>query len=155
MKRNYLQVEDIIADEGFQSWYFSTNTTLAKEWESWMANHREKASLVEEARLYMDSLSIEEKELPQQLSATAEQQFRERLRIEKETGYSPKTGRVGTLGRWWWAAAAVIVLSISAITLWSTLKKPDSVHTQFGEIREQHLPDGSIVMLNANSEITY
>jgi transmembrane sensor len=66
--------------------------------------------------------------------------------------------RVVTLKRkrlWYWAAAAVIFLSLGAVAFWQLNNSAEMVQTAFGEIREQSLPDGSKVMLNANSEITY
>lgn len=152
MEKIFVQVEDIIADEHFQHWYFKTHDEMMQDWERWMAAHPEMTVLIDEARLYMDNLSIVEKELQPGHEEQAAQRLMHSVRAQKE-----RTGTVKYLNRkWWWAAAAVLALVISGVTLWRSVSTKASVmHTTFGEISQRNLPDGSTVMLNANSEITY
>lgn len=153
MEKNFFSVEDIIADERFQGWYFGTDMAKAAEWEAYMSANPLSAPLVAEARQIMDSLSVKEKELTAEQHITAEKRLLEGISAGNEGN-----SRLISLKRrraWWWAAAAVLVLTISSVVLWRNIGRPEMVQTTYGEIREQQLPDGSKVMLNANSEITY
>lgn len=157
MDKNFFTVEDIVADESFQSWYLKKNDEKRAAWEVWMTAHPEQATLVAEAREYLDKLALNEREVPENQLIAAEQRLMATIHsappvisIQPETLAPVKP----ITRRWWWAAAAVLLLAVSGVVFWQN-RPPAAVHTAFGEIREQQLPDGSKVMLNANSEIRY
>lgn len=153
MEKNFFSVEDIIADESFQGWYFGTNIAKAAEWEAFMRVNPQIAPLVAEARKVMDSLPAREKDVPQAQHVAAEKRL-----LNQIAGSDDANRRVISIKRrsnWYWAAAAILILAVSGTLLWQNLSSAEMVQTAFGEIREQQLPDGSKVMLNANSEITY
>jgi transmembrane sensor len=152
MEKNFLRVEDIIADESFQGWYFGDKAKGA-EWEAVMAANPSLAGLVAEARDIMDSLSVEEKEVSRDQHISAQQRLMQSIALGDSSG--PRVVALKRRRLWYWAAAAVIFLSVGAVAFWQLNSNPEMVQTAFGEIREQSLPDGSKVMLNANSEITY
>lgn len=153
MEQNFLHVEDIIADECFQAWYFGTNAAKAAEWEATMSANTSIAELVVEARLIMDALSVKEKEVEERKHMSAEKRLMNTLTVAGET----PTPVIGMKRRklWWYAAAAILLLAVSSAVLWRNVRSAEMVQTTYGEIRTQQLPDGSKVMLNANSEITY
>ncbi len=148
MGKNFLRVEDIIADESFQGWYFGTDKDKADAWEAYLAANPSLASLATEARQLMDSLSVKEKEVSEQQHNSAHERLMQSIAKAPVVGMSRRR-------LWYWAAAAVILLSAGSIALWNLKTEPELVQTAYGELREQRLPDGSKVMLNANSEITY
>lgn len=153
MENSFSTVEDVIADEGFQSWYSGADKAAVNEWEQRIAREPALASLVQEATVYMQALAVRERAVPESQVVAAERRL---MTILSETAVTPVIGLKRGVSRWWWAAAAVLVIAVSGIALWNQQRiQPTSVHTSFGEIREQQLPDGSKVMLNANSEISY
>lgn len=154
MEKNFLHVEDIIADESFQAWYFRTDAVKSSQWESLMAANPSLATLVTEAREFMESLKVHETGVPEIQHKMAEQRLMKSLEAA-DSGparvISMKRGRKG-----WWAAAAVVLISFSGILLWKKNVTPsEMVQAAYGELREKQLPDGSKVTLNANSEISY
>ena len=56
--------------------------------------------------------------------------------------------------RWYWLAAAVILLG-ATVSLYLTGPGQSEYHTAFGETKTLILPDGSTVILNANSHVTF
>ena len=152
MEKSFSTVEDIIADEGFQAWYFKANEAAVQAWESFMASDPAIVPLVAEAREYMAALVIREQEVPAGQVAVAEQRLMSRL---AETPAAPVIELKRRTSRWWWAAAAVLLIGVSTVELWNRQSSPSLMQTAYGEIRKQQLPDGSTVMLNANSEISY
>jgi transmembrane sensor len=156
MENSFSTVEDVIADEAFQSWYSGADQAAVKEWEQRIVREPALASLVQEATAYMQALAVQEKAVPESQVMTAEQRLMTTLAGMDEKTITPVIGMKRSMSRWWWAAAAVLIIAVSGVALWNQRPvQPTLVHTSFGEIREQQLPDGSKVMLNANSEISY
>lgn len=156
MENSFSTVEDVIADEGFQSWYSGADQAAVMEWEQRIAREPALASLVQEATAYMQALAVQEKAVPESEVMAAEQRLMTTLAGMDEAAVTPVIGLKRSVSRWWWAAAAVLIIAVSGVALWNQQQIPPTlVHTSFGEIREQQLPDGSKVMLNANSEISY
>lgn len=152
MENMFSTVEDIIADEGFQAWYAGLDKAAVQAWESRMAAHPALAVLVAEAREYMVTLTVQEREVPAGQVAAAEQRLMATLASEPAT---PVISLQRRNSRWWWAAAAVLLIGISTVVLWNRSSSLALMQTAYGEIRQQQLPDGSTVTLNANSEISF
>jgi len=61
----------------------------------------------------------------------------------------------------WKAAAAAVLLIVGSLAVWDLLPfhanddEYITYHASFGEVREISLPDGSVISLNANSEISW
>lgn len=152
MEKTFSTVEDIIADEGFQSWYLSGNEAAGQVWKARMTQDPALAPLIAEAREYMAALVIREQDLPSTQIAAAEQRLMTLLTHDSATPvvYLKRRNK-----SWWWAAAAVLLVGVSTAVLMYRPKPEALMQTTYGEIRKQQLPDGSTVMLNANSEISY
>ena len=156
MDRNFSNIEDIIADERFQAWYFRTDGKNRNDWETWMAGNPQQAALVAEAKEYLDQLVIAEQTVAEVQMTRAEQRLMVGIAALETPVISaqPVAGTVRKMKRWMSVAAAVIVLAVAGLLyLYNTAQ--DMVQTSFGELKEQQLPDGSKVTLNANSTITY
>jgi transmembrane sensor len=68
---------------------------------------------------------------------------------------SASPAKVVTPFRWMAAASILILLSAGLlITKVFRPRKPE-VRTEYGQISQQHLPDGTEVIMNANSKLTY
>lgn len=156
MDKNFSNIEDIIADEQFQAWYFRTDGTNRIEWEQWMAENPQHAALVAEAKEYLDQLVIAEQSLPKAQLIRAEERLMAGI-ASLETPVitlTPKGGVMRKMKRWIAVAVAVLVVTVGGL-YWLNSAAQDMVQTKFGELKEQQLPDGSRVTLNANSTITY
>lgn len=59
--------------------------------------------------------------------------------------------------RWWIASAAVLLILVGVFGILAPPRSSDSIiyETKYGEIKNIELPDGSSVLLNANSKITW
>jgi ferric-dicitrate binding protein FerR (iron transport regulator) len=156
MDRNFSNIEDIIEDEQFQAWYFRIDGKNRNQWESWMLENPQQAALVAEAKDYMDQLVLAEQPIAEAQLLKAEQRLMAGIAAQEATVIqaAPVTGVVRKMKRWVGVAAAVIVMAVAGLVyLYNNAQ--DMVQTSFGELREQQLPDGSKVTLNANSTITY
>lgn len=152
MHINYDRVEDLVTDEGFLAWYYKSNQQQVTEWERRLANDPALKKLADEATLFLDTVRVSEKNIP----ARQLQQAEQRLMSSLATPVSTSPSRVKKM-IWWSAAAAILV--IAAISAWPFLVPAKGASTkyktQFSEIRNETLPDGSEVTLNANSELLF
>lgn len=147
--------EDLIAEESFWAWYFKTDASAAARWDAWIKENPGKKALVDEACLFLQQFNCTENLLPQEQLTTAEQTLLARIGSAGETETQVIPFWRTTIRKWWWAAAAVIVLFAGiAIFKPSPGEKP-AFSTTYGEIVKKQLPDGSDVIVNANSNVSY
>ena len=142
--------EDILIDEDFLAWYFRSDEKKSAAWKQWMDEDPSRKSLVDEAVQLADQLFLKEKELPTHSVQTALEELNEKL-SEKRTSVIPIHNRK----RWVWIAAAAAAVVAGIFFIFSMNHTKPTLETTFGEIRENLLPDGTQVFLNANSTIEY
>jgi ferric-dicitrate binding protein FerR (iron transport regulator) len=145
-------IEDILSDENFLAWYFKTDEKKAAGWNQWLAENAAFAPLVQEAIAYLDEIHIEEKEVPAQQTEAA---FA-RLDLALDNEHSKGAVIVKRQFSWWVPAVAAAVLVMAGIFFFKGNNEPvkTKVGSSYGQISEYKLPDGSEVLLNANSAVT-
>jgi transmembrane sensor len=154
MDHHFYQVEDFIADEGFQSSVFKTEEKNIAYWNRWLLANPDKKDLVEQASHILLSLQLKESPLaPNQLEDAANNLLNA-FQEEKEKKSKKILNIRGRII--WYAAAAVFtgVLAFSFYFLLNNFPKPH-LSTDYGQIKQEKLPDGSEVILNANSKLIY
>jgi transmembrane sensor len=151
MERIFQSAEEILTDELFQAWYFKTDPEKSKQWEEWLSQHPEQQEMVDGAVICMQDIIIQEREIPVTTVVAA----RERLMASLPQTESPVVDMRSRPRKWWWTAAAAIVLIAAGTYLWSSLGNQSSIKTAYGQVTTQQLPDGSEVILNANSSVSY
>jgi len=152
MSKNYAGVEDLLSDESFLSWYFRTDIRAMQQWEQWIALNPHSRERVDQAFAFLHAVQLEEAGMSPGQITLAESRLLEKIRAAEK-----RTAGVRTINprKWWMAAASVFVLALGFFAgrqLWSP--RP-SLHTTYGEIRDNRLPDGSEVVVNADSRITW
>jgi len=147
MTKNFQQVEEVIEDEDFQAWYTGQQGFA---WEKWLAENPAQLPLVQQAISFMNDIKVKELSISPEETARAYRQLTERLdnREQEETPVVPIKRR--NFKRWLSAAAAVLLL-VAGFAIWQYTQRDPSVNTKYGEIATHQLPDGSLMMLNANS----
>lgn len=155
MKKSYLDytVEELAQADDFIRWVRDADDDLAKDWQAWLKAYPEQKDKVAEAKNLLSAI--------QSLRKSPSQELRDTMwaNIEKAT---LKEALVRDLApakqRSWRKIAAAIILPLS-IGLLVYLSTRDATLTQavtsVGEVIEHELPDGSMVYLNAVSEVSY
>lgn len=173
MSKTYAGVEDLLCDESFLSWYFKTDPRAVRQWEQWIAASPDRLARVEQAVKFLQSLQLEEPLLKTEQITQAESQLLEKIR-QAENRFVPSpglhtaSGETGAEGpvetpmahsmpqrRWWMAAASIIVLAAGIYGGYRWLTPRPELHTAYGEVKENKLPDGTEVVVNADSKIIY
>lgn len=148
MIKNFQQVEDVIGDEDFQKWFAGQSNT---GWEEWLAANPSQATLVKQAVAFMNDIKVKELSVPQEETSKAYQQLTERLDRESQESTPVIPIKRQRIKRWMSVAAAVLLLA-AGFSIWKYTQPADpSLGTAYGQISTHKLPDGSIMMLNANS----
>ncbi len=149
MKYIDFSATDFAADEYFQSWIFNPeDESIRNYWALWLADNPGKRDEVMEARRILESIRFSHYTL-----ATEDlTQLWNRIHSVENTSASKKTPAIKN---WYkFTAAALILVSISHAFYWSGSKPWKEYQTNYGETATLVLPDGSSVVLNANSKLT-
>jgi len=128
-------------------------------WDDWLERHPEKAEMIREAKMLLESVGFEE-QLPkeeevQQSLARAREIIAAGPGRVAEFSLDRQRGRIRRIG---WAAAVIAGIGIaSVIGYLSKDQRPaeESWATPYGEMRTLYLPDSSKLVLNAHSSVRY
>jgi transmembrane sensor len=151
MSKNYAGVEDLLTDESFLAWHFRADTRSISQWEEWIAAdplHRARAAQAVE---FLETLRFDEENLTVRQLSQAESRLLQKIREA-----TPRHLQAAPSRRWWIAAASVLLLATGVYAIRKMLTRPvPELHTAFGEVKESRLPDGSSVVVNADSKLVF
>ena len=146
---HFNSIEEVIADELFLAWYFKTDEAKVKEWTNWLVMHQQYVPLVEQSIKWLNEQQLREKNVPAEQVETAY------LNLQTALDSAPVIEMAPKKRRWWIpAAAAAVLLAIVAIAYLNSVPDKTKLDSVYGKISEYNLPDGTQVILNANSELT-
>lgn len=139
---------DFAKDEYFQRWIHSeSDENVAMFWNAWLLEHPEKRAEIDGARKILSGFQFS----PYRLNDQEVTQLWNKIhQLEPSNTPASRQWR----GAWASAAAAILLCVLSALYFYNTQQPWKSYHTNFGETRTITLPDGSSVVLNANSNLT-
>ncbi len=169
---------DFILDEDFQEWVL--NPTLESQifWEDWISHNPDKVPIIQKARAIMLDLDFEgstidefnKGKILQNIQAIINAKaLTEELNISKEDEEIHADDEVGekliyslptqhSFFKIWHKVAIAASISLVAVTgIWLVIFNNQTVFysTNFGETKNVALPDGSEVVLSANSTVSY
>jgi len=147
MTKNFQFAEDVLGDELFLAWYYKENEEKVKNWEEWLRENPGQQSLVAEAIEFLNSL-------PQQKPAISLSHTEEKLEILKrkiDSLEAPVIQMNSSRNRWWIGAAAAVLIIIGCTIFFKGNNPKSSLDTTYGVVASNELPDGSTMILNANS----
>jgi transmembrane sensor len=140
--------EEIIANEVFQAWYYKRNKEKANEWEQWLNAHPAYYELHAEAVTLMKAIILSESDISIEQREDAYQKLMHAIDPVPLVEMRPKQNK------WWMPAAAAVLVIIAGFAFWNNRSTKAELISDYGKISEYKLPDGSEVILNANSQVT-
>src|SRR5688572_5690108 len=149
VNKHFSSFEEVIADEDFLAWYCGTDNKKATLWQQWLADNLQYKPLVDKGILYLNELIIAEKQIPIQQVEDAHERLLESLNVEAKL-VEMRPNRL----KWWLSAAAAVLVIILGTVFWKSDDSQLQINTIYGQVAEYKLPDGSKVMLNANSKLS-
>ena len=153
------ELEQLITDPSFQKFALNQDEAAKQHWENWMDANPGMVPLLQRAKAIVQMLHTSRQDLPPESVEVHWKALENHLfvsdlsRPHNRKWYLPKTWH-------FFLAAAVIGAIFLAFGLWPnmTSKFGSQKHvltTNYGEKQSLQLPDGSQIVLNANSELTY
>jgi len=153
MTYNDYSTLDFAADEHFQQWVLTQNAEATDFWQTWIHLHPEKQSVINEARLLLEANRYQKDEWPsERMQATRE---RIEASLKKNTSADTAPSKVHTFRSWYSIAASVALLLSVSLGIYFFYQGEQEFTTTYGETMQLKLPDGSEVMLNANSNLRF
>lgn len=154
MNHNDFRIEDLIHDPSFQHWVYRTNKADVKYWEKWIALHPEQRTVVDDAARIIKGVKFKPHTLPEEVVQKYWRQLNQR--IQKEQKRPTRILRTFVTHPYT-KAAAVLLLFLSAAYYLFFRHSFEQIHyaSNYAELINIDLPDGSLVTLNANSTLTF
>ena len=159
----HFTLRDFVLDDTFRRWVFQPNEENMTFWHTFMLKYPEQQAVVDEAASLLLHLNARYDDLTD-ASHQRIQQVIERAFDERHSGEAivrPLSGWqrfVAARPNFIWQIAASLtglLLIAGGVIYYQLLPKQKRIHTAFGENRSVTLPDGSTVLLNGNSTLTY
>lgn len=154
MNRKDSRIEDLINDPSFQHWVHKTNPIDVEYWEKWIALHPERQDVIESAAQIVRGVKFKPHALPENEILEYWQQLNQRVQKEQKR---PAIILRTFLAHPYTKAAAVVLLFISVA--YYLFIQHTSEHIQYAsnyaELINIDLPDGSQVTMNANSTLDF
>ena len=157
MKKEFTNLKDFIEDVSFKRWIVEKSEQDKLKWEEWLIHHPEKETLVEDAANILTGIQFNAI-LP---SSNKVEKELEKLHLSiaaKETANKQPKQMYSGLRRNSLLAMAAAIALVLAVTFVIPYFLQDSMvehRTAFGQFEQIQLPDGSKVVLNANSILKY
>lgn len=154
MRKNFSTAEEMIGDEMFLSWFYKESDEKINSWQKWVNENPEYQPMVAEAVRLMNELNLSESAMPAFRIEAAYNKLHTRLE-EPENDTAPVVQMKPARQRWWISAAAAVLVLVAGVTWfkWASSSKA-IIETPYGQLCQRELPDGSEVMLNANTVVT-
>jgi ferric-dicitrate binding protein FerR (iron transport regulator) len=148
-------VEELLCDETFLAWYFKSDVVAVEKWNNRIALDPTQQKLTQEAVQLLQTITVKEQAVDAQRLQLAEAKLRQYLLVQP--AQEAKRVSLWSLGnkRWWAAAAAVLILVSTIVWQYNRGTAMLAYNTAYGEMRKELLPDGSEVILNANTTLNY
>ncbi|MCU0353648.1 MAG: FecR domain-containing protein [Cytophagales bacterium] len=147
---NY-SIEDFVADADFREWVLHPTPASERFWRAFQKEHPQQAAIVQQARTVVLSVRMDWREVSDE---EAQQSYR---RLQSRLQEQEQPARVRRLMPYKSIAVAATVIGILFVAGWWYVQSVSKVlvQTAFGETKTVQLPDGSTVLLNANSSLAY
>jgi ferric-dicitrate binding protein FerR (iron transport regulator) len=146
---SFNELSDFLESESFINWTREVNARDRIFWEQWCDSNPDKIGLVEDAKAMINGIAF--KPIPIAEDQISTSLFQLNSRINRRSRWKKKK-RNWVLG----VAASILLAVIASSWSWaSEYLNTVAYVTDYGEWKTIELPDGSIVSLNADSELKF
>ncbi|WP_026464210.1 FecR family protein [Adhaeribacter aquaticus] len=147
--------EELISNLKFIEWVKNPTLDLEAYWSKWLAENPHRTKEFESAKTFVTLLTFK----VQKPSFATYQEVKTQLKESIETRISEQYRPAKAFNKIAWlqvAAVLILALGIGGFFITRQVSSSEVVYkTGYGEIKNIVLPDGSNIVLNANSEIRY
>lgn len=152
---NKFDLDYFVSDASFKNWAKGLNKNDIAYWNNWIQNNPTHIETVENAKSVIIGINFNQQKLSNEKVNEALAKVLPKIKLEP----TPKKilKKTHTVNSSLLTAAAAVLLILISWTSYSFLNnETTTIHkTNYGEIIDLKLPDGTSVVLNGNSEIWY
>ncbi len=153
------ELAQLVTDPSFRRYVLRQGESDRQYWENWLDAHPEKAHLLDRAKGIVHMQESSRQTLSPDAISTHWQALERRIFEETSDPQPTSATKKGYVRFWPLIIAAACTLLVS-LWIWPALiHKPQAqkhtIYTGYGEKQIVNLPDGSSIILNANSELVY
>ncbi|MFI5128846.1 MAG: FecR family protein [Chitinophagales bacterium] len=153
MQKNFATVEEMMADDLFLSWFYKENDEKIMAWEKWLNENVNYQPMALEAISLVNGLRVSEAPVSSFRVEAAYNKLNAKLE-EFEDDMAPLKDMKHSSKRWWIGAAAAVLIIFAGLAYFKFSSPKPVFETQYGQKSNRELPDGSEVILNANTTVT-
>jgi ferric-dicitrate binding protein FerR (iron transport regulator) len=151
--KDYSTIEDFISDSSFVNWVNKSQLSDVKFWDHWIQLHPNQQQMVADAKDVIIGIQFKKTTLTNTKINSEWEKFKDEIAIKNQT-IKRKIPFYRTKHFTKVAASLIVFLAITSILF--TNKSATIIHkAAFGEIADISLPDGTKVILNSNSTLSY
>ncbi len=162
MDKTYLDIESYLADESFLRWLSDkASPEEAEYWSNWLNADPRNQKIYQEANRLWNTVRLQPEVLPD--IEEEWQRLRARLHLNAQEKPQPAADAHPGARRVWLRYGALAVAALLTFFIWKyfPVKQPSNnssyqiVTTEYGQRVRIALPEGTTVILNANSTLRY
>ncbi|MET0634639.1 MAG: FecR domain-containing protein [Chitinophagaceae bacterium] len=147
MNTQFKEVSEVITDDRFLSWYFREHNEGMAAWEKLMLDNHLLRGLSMEAAGFLERLSDGE------INHNSRQVEDSLENLHRKLDHAPVI-KLQPRRTWWKIAAAAAVLAIAGFFVFRSFDRHSELKAAYGQLSTNKLPDGSTLILNANSSVS-
>lgn len=148
----YTNIKDFLQDTSFSNWVFKKRLSDVKFWNDWIQQNPNHQTLIEEAKNILLGIQFTKNDVgPSKIDlewSKLEHIITERTKAKKRSAYSIEQ-------RKFFRVAATFALLILSTIYFYRIPATVQHKTAYGEVLNIKLPDGTDVILNSNSSLSY
>ena len=155
-------VEEFVRDPFFQQWVVQPEPVHLAFWEQWMSEHPSQQETVDQARAIVTTLKFRPEPRDNADFIAAWKAIHEATQDKGQTAWPrrmaySKNAHTLQLRQIVLVAAGLLGVAFFLYLYWQIIAPPPQIThtTTYGETKRLTLPDGTLVMLNANSTLSY
>lgn len=150
-------VADFIGDEYFQDWVIHPDRQKNEFWNNWLKSHTDKTEIVEQAKKVLLNIQFKEDIPTQEQVQKALAKNLAEINAMKDVNDEVKIISISRFRHLRKIAAIFIgiVLIGASVFYYNWRTATTTITTNYGELKNLTLPDGTEVILNAHSSVTY
>ena len=147
--KKYNTLYDFLNDDSFKNWALKSQLTDVSFWEFWLENNPDKTEIAQEAKDIIIGLKFKNKPISDEKVNLEWNKLASKINSKKKVSTKKNVPY-----KWIGIAASLIFFVFTSFYFLSSDKKITH-STNYGEILNLKLKDGSLVTLNSNSSISY
>ncbi|WP_207427947.1 FecR family protein [Pedobacter sp. SYSU D00535] len=149
-------LEDLIVDPGFIKWVKAPHQHNGAVWEAWAAQSYENSNVVDEAReIVLGFASDIDEPMQQELNDVWNRIVATNEEFDSQTTPTKSIRFSSFVAAWQKVAAVTVGFLVLSAAVFFYLTGKEEQRTDFAENKRIVLPDQSVVILNANSSISF